>query len=85
MKRLIVFSLLLLALGIGIHSSEANAQSNRHRIGMCWQAGAINPQLMQLCSGLHVDIPTFVSCMQGGPCLGEPPIGAAGPPRLPPG
>lgn len=60
-------------------SSEAFSQplTARLRIQQCWQSGAVTTELMQMCSGLHVDPPTFTNCMQGGPCFGEWPIAPA--------
>jgi hypothetical protein len=56
--------------------------SPRERIASCYRSGAINIPMMQACSGLIVNMPDFASCMNGGPCFGEPPLqpAAAGAP-----
>jgi hypothetical protein len=59
----------------GFSHDTATAQTIRQRIRMCWQSGAMNTPMMQMCSGFVVDTASFHSCMSGGPCLGEPPIG----------
>ena len=64
---------------------DANAQSMRQRIAACFQSGAINPLMMQMCSGVAVSPPDFHSCMNNGPCLGEAPAFLSGLPPVPPG
>lgn len=75
--RLIGVSTLLLAL---LGWGQAAAQlpgSARDIIKTCWHRGAINEFLMFQCSGLSVPPPAFHACMNGGPCLGEPPLAVA--------
>lgn len=56
-------------------AQESSAQSARDVIAGCWQRGAFNIALMQICSGRMVFPQDFDSCMRGGPCFGEPPAG----------
>lgn len=61
-------------------SAYAQAGPKRTAISACWSRGAINEFMMLQCSGMSVPPLEFSSCMNGGPCLGEPPIV---PPRAP--
>lgn len=72
--RLLITVLLFLA----FPAKESLSQSGipiRLVIAKCWQQGAINEFMMLQCSGAHVPTQVFIACMNGGPCLGEPPIG----------
>ncbi|MCJ2043974.1 MULTISPECIES: hypothetical protein [unclassified Methylobacterium] len=79
--RLFFASISLLFIA-GMATSEAQPQSIRQRISGCYLNGAINTQLMQMCTGLVIDTATFISCSQGGPCFGEPgfQVAQSGPP-----
>lgn len=53
-------------------SGKAEAQiTPRQKIQQCFQSGAFDQRLMQMCTGLNVSQSTFASCMSGGPCFGE--------------
>jgi hypothetical protein len=58
------------------HIGQLSAQNPRSLIEACYRSGAINTFLMQQCSGIIVDTPSFHACMQGGPCFGAPPVQA---------
>lgn len=55
------------------------AASIRQVVASCWQHGAINEFMMLQCTGLDVSPPVFMSCMNGGPCFGEPGSGGGTP------
>jgi hypothetical protein len=59
-------------------ASGASAQM-RTRIANCWQQGATNAVLMQMCSGTFVPYEELVSCLSGGDCFGESVIGMTEP------
>ncbi|WP_165392227.1 hypothetical protein [Pseudomonas tructae] len=84
MKRSL-FSIILVGL-LAVMANDAAAQK-RQAIAACWSAGAFNQQMMYQCSGLNVPTPVFQSCMTGGACFDEPPLGISQPlpPPLPPG
>jgi hypothetical protein len=72
MRKSIFFCTLVFAI-FSFFAPDAQAQSRRDTVRMCWQNGAINSSMMLQCSGMNVDPQTFMSCMEGGACLGEPP------------
>jgi hypothetical protein len=80
-RRILILAILVL--GPLAFRSQAQVSTPRQRIAACYRAGAIIPPMMQVCSGLLVSTPDFVTCMNGGPCFGEGPIQVAAQPGPP--
>ena len=71
-----LYPVLALFVALLFSASDARAQ-DRATIIACWQHGATNMMLMQMCSGSWVPPDLLMSCLSGGPC-GASPQPAAG-------
>lgn len=76
LKRVYLALIISFAMIVASKPSAAEAQmvSPRVKIATCYNSGAFNPQLMQMCSGFVVNPVQLDSCMRNGPCFGSPPF-----------
>lgn len=61
---------------LGAEEGRAQGGVMRQVVPGCYQQGATTEALMVQCVGKPVSVADFYSCLNGGPCLGEPPFNA---------